>query len=267
MKFISNVKNYLKQLAAIYHMGFELTDRASLAIYLVYFTVLRHAKCAPQFKKARPVKINVSGKPATLLIKHQLDFDVYHDTFIKEEYDFTPTQQPQIILDLGSNIGSTAVYFAVKYPNAHIYCFEPDPENIKRFEQNTSPFKNRITLIPKAVWKESNKTLTFYVVPNRHWSSSLVPREGAGTEVEVNTVSLDDAMLNLGLEHIDILKFDIEGAEYEVFSAFKHSDAVETYIGEVHPKLMNKSTQDIIDLFPNHFSAYREPILTLNHKK
>jgi FkbM family methyltransferase len=37
--------------------------------------------------------------------------------------------QTPLILDLGANIGASAVWFAVRYPAAHIVAFEPHPDN------------------------------------------------------------------------------------------------------------------------------------------
>ena len=46
----------------------------------------------------------------------------------KPEYQFPP-MPAKVILDIGANIGVTALRLAYQYPEATIYAFEPEPEN------------------------------------------------------------------------------------------------------------------------------------------
>lgn len=53
-----------------------------------------------------------------------------------------PSYSPLVIVDIGANVGATAVYFALHYPNATVYCFEPSASNYSYLRTNTAPFKN-----------------------------------------------------------------------------------------------------------------------------
>ena len=45
----------------------------------------------------------------------------------KAEYYLPPALQPEVILDIGSNIGSSILFFREQFPAATIYGFEPHP--------------------------------------------------------------------------------------------------------------------------------------------
>ena len=42
-----------------------------------------------------------------------------------------PPERVRVILDCGANVGITALYFAWRYPNARIFCIEPDDQNFE----------------------------------------------------------------------------------------------------------------------------------------
>ncbi len=46
------------------------------------------------------------------------------------EYRLPGEIEPEIIFDIGANIGASAVYFAARYPEVKVYCFEPLPEDV-----------------------------------------------------------------------------------------------------------------------------------------
>ena len=49
-----------------------------------------------------------------------------------------PPEHVRAILDCGANIGITALYFAWRYPNARIFCIEPDNHNFELLKRNSS---------------------------------------------------------------------------------------------------------------------------------
>lgn len=51
----------------------------------------------------------------------------YKDEFVRRIYDFKSNQQRPLIIDGGSNIGMSILYFKRIYPQARIVGFEPDP--------------------------------------------------------------------------------------------------------------------------------------------
>src|SRR4029453_346892 len=52
----------------------------------------------------------------------------------------------EVVVDFGANIGVSAAYFLTRNKNAHVYGFEPLPQNIQRLRRNLAPFQGRCTL-------------------------------------------------------------------------------------------------------------------------
>src|SRR4029077_5376180 len=54
------------------------------------------------------------------------------------EYYLPPDLNPEVILDIGSNIGASILYFRNRFPNASILGFEPHPDTFAVLKQNVS---------------------------------------------------------------------------------------------------------------------------------
>src|SRR5437764_12958951 len=57
----------------------------------------------------------------------------------KAEYYVPPGLRPKIILDIGSNIGASIIYFHRQFPDANIFGFEPHPDTFRILEENFAP--------------------------------------------------------------------------------------------------------------------------------
>lgn len=128
---------------------------------------------------------------------------------IKEWNGFLSTKNNPVIFDCGSNIGISVLYYKSKYPNAKITAFEPDPNIIQVLRRNI--IKNKVDdvmVIDAAVWTKNGEAQFFCEGAD---GSRLTPASVPGT-VTVKTVSLNDLIIG----EIDLLKLDIEGAEYDV---------------------------------------------------
>ncbi len=134
-----------------------------------------------------------------------------NELFVNEFYKFRPeTDRPKII-DCGSYIGTSILYFKVNYPNAIVNGFEPDETNFSLVEENLKNWNFPDTRVTNAAIWINNGSISF------HAKGSMASKieTGAnhdGDKKTVTCVRLRD-LLN---EEIDFLKIDIEGAEYEV---------------------------------------------------
>src|SRR5438445_7545557 len=59
---------------------------------------------------------------------------------------------------------------------------------------------------------------TLYAVTANSGLASLARREGATEVASIETVSLDEFLSQQGIERVDFLKVDVEGAEFLVFA-------------------------------------------------
>jgi FkbM family methyltransferase len=97
-----------------------------------------------------------------------------------------------------------------------VWAFDPTPRAIEfaaRLDEPSFHFR------PYALWS-SDTTLPFYVpADERHVSHSLVNLGRTEQSIEVRCRSVQSLMRELGHDRVDLLKLDIEGAEYEVLGS------------------------------------------------
>ncbi|MCU7843668.1 MAG: FkbM family methyltransferase [Candidatus Thiodiazotropha sp. (ex Monitilora ramsayi)] len=148
------------------------------------------------------------------------DAPTYRQVFQQNEYEFTIEAQPKIIVDAGANIGLASIYFANKYPEAKIFSIEPEQSNFNALKKNTASYPN-ITVIHAALWHENRKiNLVDPGLGNWGFMTQEEGKSGSLTSEEkhqVQAITVNDILNDYDVNHIDILKIDIEGAEREVF--------------------------------------------------
>ncbi|MBN1568286.1 MAG: FkbM family methyltransferase [Acidobacteria bacterium] len=136
---------------------------------------------------------------------------LYNEIFIDQPYYF-PSDTPQpFIIDCGSHIGMSILYFKTLYPDAHVVGFEPAPGTFQLLSENIrqNGLKN-VVLYKKAVGNREGKA-TFY--GDDSVTSSLFEGRNPGGAYEVDIVKLSDYMDR----PVNFLKLDVEGAESLVF--------------------------------------------------
>ena len=163
----------------------------------------------------------------------------FDQIFIRSEYDFAVRRQPKVIVDAGANIGLASIYFANKYPEARIISVEPELGNFRVLEKNAASYPN-IVPVRAAVWKENTKINV--VDPGLGEWAFMTHEKGAGAPgqvmQEVDAMTIDRIVENHKLDHIDILKIDVEGAECEIFeNPSAWIDRVDSMIVELHERM------------------------------
>jgi len=139
----------------------------------------------------------------------------YKAIFEKEIYKFKCDTETPLIIDCGSNIGLSIIYFKKLYPRAKIIGFEPDPRIFEILKSNIDSLKySDVELVNAALWSET-ATLDFY--------SDGADGGRVGEKIEEVRVIKVPAVKLSGYLHqkIDFLKIDIEGAEFEVLNESK----------------------------------------------
>ena len=91
-------------------------------------------------------------------LSSQHDMSTVNEVFCRRDYD--APRDLKVAVDVGSNIGISALYFLTRNPGARVYAFEPDPKNIERLRHNLRDFEDRYELDESAV-ALSNGTARF----------------------------------------------------------------------------------------------------------
>jgi FkbM family methyltransferase len=208
----------------------------------IFGVALAMARSRWPARRLTRIRVRALGRPVTFTVSTLSDLLVLRDTFLFD--DFRKYKgDPRVIVDLGSNIGATVVYFRLKYPEASIVAVEPDPLAFEKLRRNTAGFDG-IELRNVAVAAEPGE-VTLY----RHdqsWGSSMFEWWQGATPVSVQAQSLDGLIAELGLERIDLLKIDIEGAEFQVLPACTELHRVQAIVGEIHAFLSDEPVEQLL---------------------
>jgi FkbM family methyltransferase len=140
-----------------------------------------------------------------------------HTTFGLPHYDYAEIVAAgpgNTVLDLGGCFGDTTLFFAQRVgPKGRVICFEFIPGNCAVLEKNlrlNESLQTRVELVQRPVWSESGVDV-FYRDLGPASKVSFTPFDGhAGQAV---TTSLDDYVRDAGIDRVDFIKTDIEGAE------------------------------------------------------
>ncbi len=168
------------------------------------------------FPWRRPIKENITdimGYKVKYCTRQSLLY-LFRNIFINQEYRFAPRTPDPFIIDCGSNIGMSVLYFKLMYPEAIVLAFEPDDDAFACLEANVSA--NNLTSVKinkKALSKNPGEVDFFYYLDNPGaLSMSLSSRRAPGLARKVVAVRLSGFLDR----EVDFLKMDIEGAETEV---------------------------------------------------
>jgi FkbM family methyltransferase len=134
------------------------------------------------------------------------------NTFLLEQYRCdragVRVQPGDVVVDAGGGWGDTALYFAKQAQR--VYSYECIPSNIALLKKNCDlnpQLAEKISLVSKALYKESGRTLNFEDTgPGSHRT-----REG----FPVETDSIDNLVRTNSLPRVDFIKMDIEGGEMD----------------------------------------------------
>lgn len=169
------------------------------------------------------------------------DVSTYQKVFIKQEYNFVTEVAPKTIIDAGANIGLASIYFANKYPEAKVIALEPEKSNFEFLRKNVEPYPNIIP-VHAALWNR-NEEINLIDPGRGKWGFITEAKNTADNPLSnichtVNGMTIDRIIHDYGLNNIDILKIDIEGAEKEVFEdTASWIGKVNALIIELHERL------------------------------
>jgi len=142
------------------------------------------------------------------------DFSVFRQIFMNDEYGLELDGTPQVIFDIGANIGLASLYFAHRFPDSRIYALEPDPSNFAILTLNAESIP-KIVLLQNALW---NRNTPLEMIEDGHDKWGIQVRELSDSQKNhVQAVSMEFLIEQYRIAKIDLLKIDIEGAEFELF--------------------------------------------------
>ncbi len=205
------------------------------------------------------------------------DLEVFEQIFNQKEYEIILKiflanrnfSRNKIIIDAGANVGFTTVFFSNNFIDAKIFCVEPAEENVEICKKNINFLKHpeNIFLYPNALSEKPN--LNYDLDRNfrdkKDWSITTNEiKNGA-----INGISIGEIISQNNLQHISLLKIDIEGAERFIFK--KENDLsflkiTEIIAIEIHDEFDIRSSITNL-LIENNFFIFESGELTIGINK
>lgn len=226
-----------------------------IGLFLVTFRLF-HAN-------GRRVAITIPDSRERLLLRlGTTDVEVFNSVFHRQEYEWHFPVAPRVIVDAGAYTGLSTAFFATRYPDAKIVAIEPDKCNFDMLIRNTACFSNVHPL--RAALCAEGGFVSLEDPGLGAWGLRVKAPEDGRAAVRkaladlpgnvVRAITIPDVMREFGVERIDLLKLDIEGAEKEIFdNAHSWLDCVEAICLELHDRFRSGCSRAFfkaVDEFP-----------------
>jgi FkbM family methyltransferase len=181
---------------------------------------------------------------------------LHNEIFVKLAYYFRARRSDPFVVDGGSNIGMSVLFFKALYPDARILAFEPAEPAHRLLVANVEGNRLADVEVHRAALGRENGAVPFYEDPDDPATFRMSTRReripGGETTVDQRRLS---AFVD---EEVDLLKLDIEGAEDDVLDELIESGAivhVDQLVAEYHHHL--DPTRDFLGGFLERLRSQR----------
>lgn len=233
------------------------------------FVFIRESKKYSRLYKTRNFKFSKLPKEVQYSLKlykntvplyirtYSGDYDIFYEVFWEKVYNIPQgfLKEPQVIIDLGANVGFTSLFYALNYPDALIIGIEPERNNFQQAQINTRSFKN--IMLKNVAISDENKKISLTdsdLSYNFRISNST---SGIG---ELEAITVDELIVLYNISRIDLIKIDIEGEEKNILKNNNHwLSKVDNIIIELHNPYTSEDLER--DLLPYGFITYPKGIL------
>ncbi len=251
------------------------------------FIEIRNRLLAPPYKDVLKIKefiasldgqssgliVNIEG--VDLLIKSVIDVHLISNIYIQKVYDYLFTE-PTIVVDIGANVGYSAIWFAKNDFVKKVYAFEPvKPTYDQALEsvQLNPSFSNKVDFRNIGV-SDRNQTSSILYFKDHHTISSVLftdPRKITTSGKPPSSVTIDLVNVKTIFDEIItyqdqqncrmVMKIDCEGSEYAIFDKFdtKIWNAIDVILMEVH----GEHYRDLLKKLAYHGFE----VFSINHQK
>jgi FkbM family methyltransferase len=126
------------------------------------------------------------------------------------------TRKDSSLLEIGGNIGTQTVYFALSGAYAHIVSIEPDPRNFPLLQTNIrqNNLEQTVTLVNCAAG-DIDGQIDFFMNANNHGKSSAIRQSANDKKISVPVKPVTEILADLAIDPaaIGLVWMDIEGYE------------------------------------------------------
>lgn len=164
----------------------------------------------------------------------------------------------RVVLDAGSHIGAS-IYMALKNGAVFIHAYEPTPTTFDILKKNFGS-NDKVKLYNIALTGNNEKTLDFYIHNKYSASNSLTKSRNRAEKISVECLNFWDEVNRI---KPDILKIDIEGAEFDFMIDCDIPDFIKEVAIELHTTT-KKRKEDAKKILNNFKEWYLHKAISLN---
>lgn len=165
---------------------------------------------------------------------NSLDAFVLYEIWRYKSYGEAEIGKDDVVVDIGANIGGYAVLAAKS--GAKVFAYEPVPETYQLLSKNIA-INNCHTIKSYNVALGSKKgELILNVDSQAAGLDSIYQTFLSSEKIKVPSIDLHEIFVQNRLKRIDVLKIDVEGAEYDILLNSSQADLqkIRTIIIEYH---------------------------------
>ena len=170
--------------------------------------------------KPKELRVRTPIGQIKILMRNRKSARTLYSIFIREDYLID--KNIKNILDLGSNVGISALYFLTRNKKNRVLCVEPDPNNKFFLKSNLNKFRDRSQIIFSAIGCSNKKEEIFNISYDGKYSSFKEIDNRLEKKIKVEVITINDVLKKSFFRnnYPILLKVDIEGLEKEVLKSF-----------------------------------------------
>jgi len=151
----------------------------------------------------------------------------------------------QIVIEAGANIGSETLLLSKLNPDGEIFAFEPAPIpfNLLQFNIGHNQLKN-IRFFQEAVGEKEGQ-LKLHLLPHdfpNQGLTSIKEHSQSNGSINVPLTTIDLIADKYGLENLNLLKMDVQGAEFLILKGASES------INAYKPRILLEASSEFLNL-------------------
>lgn len=186
------------------------------------------------------------------------------DELIRDDYGLQglALNPGDVVVDVGAHVGMFSIFAALRFPEARIFAFEPDPANFANLTANLALNEVTRVVAQNLAITADGRQFSISAPATNTGGAGGFRKAAAGESVAViRSVTLDEAFARHGIDRCALLKIDCEGAEHEILKTAGVLGRVERLSGEFHGnaglRAAGHAPEDLIALMQTRFAPDR----------
>ena len=235
-KYSINFRNIASELIEYMHLlkeGYRIKDKITIFLYILfapYRFYYRSYGNKPRHQYIRDIILNNSDGLFDCG-RSFISSRIVSESYEKELKKFLNLKEG-IFVDVGAHIGKYSISLGKRLgDNGSVISIEPEPLNFNLLKKNIALNHLSNIKLQNVACANHNSYEMLYIHHDYPTLHSFYINPGS-KRMKVKTIKLDTLIQNLGVNRVDLMKIDVEGAEIDVIKG--SLDILKKY----HPKIV-----------------------------